>query len=95
MALKIAKPTNYGSPALYWRVIGQTIDYRAKTARIVLEGFLDEAAARDGFQPVVPSAMHLIKGAAFVARFGEVDGRAAAYEFLKSNAADWAEAETV
>lgn len=52
MALKLSKETQYGVNCEYWKVTTTNIDWFAKTASIIMDGFLNEQARQDRKQPL-------------------------------------------
>lgn len=53
MALELKKETNLGVPAVYWRVVGITVDASGKRFAAQVVGYLDAEARKSNKQPLV------------------------------------------
>lgn len=88
MALLKSFPTDFGVAASYWRVAILQEDAVGKTLDVVLQGFFNEAARRDGNQP-----MAIWRGRIEGERYQQTPTLANLYALLKT-LPDWAEAKS-
>lgn len=80
MAMELSKPSDFGVPAVYWRIVACRFDFTADTVSMDLAGYVSQAARTTGQQPV---ASQTVVTAASIG-----DPRIAVYDWLKTQA-DW------
>lgn len=61
MAIRKVHLTAHRAPVSYWRIRGFQCDIDAKRVTVLLDGYVDEQARRDGCPPLVESASHAIE----------------------------------
>lgn len=86
MALNISKPSEYGSPAVYWRVVMVNFDARQKAAQILVNGFHSkEYANQEGSKPLSVASV-VVRDSSYeqLASASVTDPRIPAYVMLKA-----------
>jgi hypothetical protein len=66
MAIQKVFETNFGVPAVYWRISKKDESYSNGAAYVLLEGFADEQARRDGKQPLTTKNVSFGKAGAIM-----------------------------